>query len=376
MIQKKILMLSVSAGNGHTRAAEALRARADAPQFGVAAVHLDLLQFATPLLRMLYATFYMVLVRRAPALWRFLYHATNNAKPTGLIHTMRRWAERMNCRPLLEQVAACAPDAIICTHFLPAEMLSQLIASGRLHCPVWVQVTDFDLHGMWVHEHMAGYFAPNQEVAFRMHGHGIGRAEIHVTGIPVMPAFSQPLAGGACARELGLDPQVTTVLLMGGGAGLGSVVAVAAHLLGMRQKFQLIALGGKDPAVLAALQELAARHPGRLAALGYTDRIERLMACADLVVTKPGGLTTAEALAMGLPMIVIAPIPGQEERNANFLIEQGVALQAFDLPTLEFRIRHLLANPAKLADMRARAQALGNPGAADEVLGAVLGAAA
>jgi len=308
-------------------------------------------------------------------LWSWIYRNTNTATPNGMLHSMRRWSERINCQALLAEIAKSAPDVIICTHFLPAEILSQLIAAGRLRCPVWVQVTDFDLHRMWVHPHMAGYFAPNQEVAFRMAGYGIAADAIHVTGIPIMPAFSQQAAGGACARALGLDPQVTTVLLMGGGAGLGSVHAVAAHLLGMPEQFQLIALAGKDPAMLAALQALAARYPGRLVAHGYTDRIERLMACADVVVTKPGGLTSAESLAMGLPMIVIAPIPGQEERNANFLIEHGVALQAFDLATLEFRVRHLLGNPAKLADMRIRASALGRPRAADAVLGAVLGKA-
>jgi processive 1,2-diacylglycerol beta-glucosyltransferase len=373
MVRKKLLMLSVSAGSGHTRAAEALRARATAAHVDVTAVHLDMLQLSTPLLRMLYATFYMMLIRRAPALWSWIYRSTNSALPGGVLHSVRRWSERMNCQALLAEITRSAPDAIICTHFLPAEILSQLISTGRLRCPVWVQVTDFDLHRMWVHQHMTGYFAPNQEVAFRMAGHGIAADAIHVTGIPIMPAFAQQPAGAACARELGLDPQVTTVLLLGGGAGLGCVHTVAAHLLGMPEKFQLIALAGKDPVMLAALQVLAARYPGRLVPQGYTDRIERLMACADVVVTKPGGLTSAESLAMGLPMIVIAPIPGQEERNANFLIEQGVAFQAFDLATLEFRVRHLLANPAKLAEMRTRAKALGRPHAADDVLGAVLG---
>jgi processive 1,2-diacylglycerol beta-glucosyltransferase len=373
MARKKILMLSVSAGSGHTRAAEALRARASGAHLDVGAIHLDVLQFVTPLLRALYAHCYMFLITRMPALWSYLYRITDTARPHGLGHTVRRWAERLNSGRLLVEIANYAPDVIICTHFLPAEILSRRIAAGKLHCPVWVQVTDFDLHRMWVHEHMAGYFAANEEVAFRMLGHGIAGAAIHVTGIPIMPAFSQQLARRACARELGIDPQATTVLLMGGGAGLGSVPAVVQHLLGLPERFQIIALAGKDGAALAALQELAARHPGRLLPQGYTDRIERLMACADLVVTKPGGLTTAESLAKGLPMIVIAPIPGQEERNANFLIEQGVALQAFDLATLEYRLRYLLAHPAKLDDMRARAKALGCPDAAGRVLDKVFG---
>ena len=373
MVRKKILMLSVSAGSGHTRAAEALRVRATGGHFDAAAIHLDMLAFVTPLLRALYGDVYNFLIKRWPALWRYVYHSTDSAQPAGLTHRVRRWAERINSKALLAQIEKCAPDYIICTHFLPAELLARLVATGKVDCPVWVQVTDFDLHRMWVHDHMAGYFAANQEVAFRLSGHGIRPEAIHITGIPIMPAFSGQLERLACARELGIDPQVTTVLLMGGGDGVGSVHALADHLLGVQEKFQLIALAGKDPAALAALQEVAARYPGRLVAQGYTNELERLMACADLIVTKPGGLTTSESLAMGLPMILIAPIPGQEERNANFLIEQGTALQAFDLMTLEYRLRFLLNNPATLAAMRSRAKALGRPDAAGRVLGAVLG---
>lgn len=372
MTHKKILLLSASAGSGHTRAAEALRACASDAGGEVSASHLDILQFVTPWVRRLYTDCYLLLVRRAPALWRYLYRVTNDAKADGLGHTARRWAERRHSRPLLAAIARCAPDIIICTHFLPAEILSALIARGAMTCPVWVQVTDFDLHRMWLHAHMAGYFAPNEEVAYRLRAHGIAPRAVHVTGIPIMPAFSQRFERPACAAALGLDARTTTVLLMGSGDGFGSISALAERLLAVAHDFQLIVLAGKDGAALRALQALAARHPGRLAALGYTERIERLMACADLVVSKPGGLITAESLAMGLPMIVIAPIPGQEEANANFLLEQGVALKAFDLLTLEYRLRTLLAHPAELNAMRARARALGRADAARQVLDTVL----
>ncbi len=148
---------------------------------------------------------------------------------------------------------------------------------------------------------------------------------------------------------------------------------MAERLLRLDGDFQLIVMAGKNASALAALQILAARYPGRLVAQGFTDKVERLMACADLAVTKPGGLTTSECLAMGLPMIVNSPIPGQEQRNADFLLEQGAALKAFDAVTLEYRIRYLLENPAKLADMRAKARALGRPAAARHVLNTVLG---
>jgi processive 1,2-diacylglycerol beta-glucosyltransferase len=372
MSPKKILLLSVSAGSGHTRAAEAIRCCAGASDHGVSVIHLDVMDYVTSAMRKLYIDFYLLLVKQAPALCGFLYQMTNKAQPDSLAQGLRRWAQRLNSGALLSKIAQVKPDLIICTHFLPAEILSQRIAAGRLQCPVWVQVTDFDLHRMWVHPHMAGYFAANEEVAFRMRDQGIAAAAIHVTGIPVMPAFSQAYERAACARECGLDPARMTILLMGGGDGLGSLHAMAQRLLTLDADFQLVVLAGKNAAALAGLWQLAGRYPGRLWPQGFTDRVERLMACADLVITKPGGLTTSECLAMGLPMIANAPLPGQEEHNADFLLEQGVALKAFDGATLAYRIGYLLAHPEKLADMRAKAGALGRPDAAGRVLAVVL----
>ncbi|MES2105022.1 MAG: glycosyltransferase [Pseudomonadota bacterium] len=367
---KKILLLSVSAGAGHMRAAEAIRASAGGVDVEV--THLDAMDFVTAAFRKLYTDFYIKLVNKAPGLWGYLYNVSNEAQADSTMERLRRQLERMNARALLKEIKSFRPDAIICTHFLPAEMLSRLIRKDELHCPVWVQVTDFDLHRMWVHEHMSGYFAANDEVAFRMRAQGIAAANIHITGIPIMPAFAQAPDRTSCAREFGLDPQRRTFLLMGGGAGVGSMGAIAARLLALEGNFQLIVLTGKNAALLASLKTLAAEHPGRLFPQGFTGQVERLMACADLVITKPGGLTTSECLAMGLPMIVNAPIPGQEERNADFLLEQGVALKAFDEVTLEYRIRHLLLHPAKLDDMADQARKLGRPHAARDVLDIVL----
>ena len=372
MKQKKILILSVSAGAGHMRAAEAIRAHADAHEAGIAATHLDVMDFVPAGFRKLYTDFYIGLVNRHPALWGYLYQLTHNAQPDGSLQRLRRGIERLNTRALLREIIAFDADAIICTHFLPAEILSRMKREGSIGCPVWVQVTDFDLHRMWVHEQMAGYFAANDEVGYRMRAMGIAPHTVHVTGIPIMPSFRQVPQRKTCAAGFGLDPARTTLLLMGGGAGIGGLEAVAASLLALQADFQLIVMAGKNAAALAALQSLAGRHPGRLLAQGFTNHVEHLMACADLVITKPGGLTTSECLAMGLPMIVNAPIPGQEERNADFLLEQGVALKAVDTLSLEYRVRHLLDQPDQLAAMRVRAQALGRPAAALDVLNTVL----
>lgn len=374
MTTQKILLLSVSAGAGHMRAAEALRSHAE--HFGGAAeaIHLDVMDFVPRAFRKLYTDFYIGLVNKAPALWGYLYQFTNETRPDSSMERLRRAVERLNTAALRREIDRIQPDAVICTHFLPAELLSRMVRQERLACKVWVQVTDFDLHRLWVQDGMAGYFAANEEVAWRMQACGIARERIHVTGIPIMPAFAAPLDRAACARELGLDPGKTTFLVMGGGAGLGSLDTMAPRLLALDGDFQLIALAGKNVRALAALQTLAARHPGRLFPQGFTDKVERMMACADLVITKPGGLTTSECLAMGLPMIVNAPIPGQEERNADFLLEHGAALKAVDGVALEYRIKLLLERPEQLAQMRSKAAALGQPLAGRQVLEKILAA--
>lgn len=356
------------------RAAEALRSHAE--HFGGAAeaIHLDVMDFVPKAFRKVYTDFYISLVNKAPALWGYLYQLTHQTRPDSSIERLRRAIERLNTAALRREIDRIRPDAVICTHFLPAELLSRMVRQERLACKVWVQVTDFDLHRLWVQEGMAGYFAANEEVAWRMQACGIPRERIHITGIPIMPAFAAPLDRAACARELGIDPGKMTYLVMGGGAGLGSLDTMAARLLALGGDFQLIVLAGKNARTLAALQALAERHPGRLFPQGFTDKVERMMACADLVITKPGGLTTSECLAMGLPMIVNAPIPGQEERNADFLLEHGAALKAVDGVALEYRIKLLLEHPELLTQMRSKAAALGQPLAGRQVLQRVLAA--
>jgi processive 1,2-diacylglycerol beta-glucosyltransferase len=363
-----ILVLSASVGSGHTRAADAVCDAAAAQGASVSVLHLDALGLMSASFRRVYAGWYLALAGRHPDLWSWLYRATNDPAPESWAGRLRRWVERMHARPLLRQVAATRPDLVLCTHFMPAELLAREVVEGRMRCPVWVVVTDFDLHRMWVHEGIAGYFAASEEVAYRMRARHIPPERIHVTGIPVMQDFQRQFDRRACARRLGISAQRTTLLLMGGGAGFGTLVEVAERLMQLPGDFQLLVLSGKNGVALDALQTLAALHPGRLLATGFTSHVASWMACADLVITKPGGLTVAESLAMGLPMIVHGAIPGQEERNADFLLEHGAALKATDGVTLEYRVRYLIDHPEALASLRRRARALGRSDSARAVL--------
>ena len=367
-----LMVLSVSAGAGHVRAAEAICSQAGTSHAHVRARHIDVMDFSSFTLRKVYTRLYMAVINCFPSLWHQIYHRTDRSGSNGLFDRLRRAMEKASVMRLLKEIERVKPDAIVCTHFLPAEILARMRRNGRLHCPVWVQVTDFDVHRMWVHNGITGYFAGNEEVAYRLRDKGVPAHAIRVTGIPVMAEFGQAPDRAACARELGIDPTRTTVLLMGGGAGMGKLEQTAERLMQLNCDFQLIVMAGKNLTTLACLRMLEKRYPGRLVAYGYTGHVAKLMACSDLAITKPGGLTVSECLAMGLPMILYQPIPGQEERNADYLLEQGVALKASNAATLEYRLIELLRDPERLASMRSRATGLGKANAARAVVDTVL----
>lgn len=380
MSSSRILVLSVSAGNGHVRAAQALVATAEQQWPDCSAVHVDAMAHVAPGFRKVYTDWYIQLVNRAPEVWSYLHQKSDSTPHTATSQRLRRGIERLSTTALLREIHRQRPDAIVCTHFLPAELLMREQNRGRIGCPVWLQVTDFDLHNMWIVPGMAGYFAATEEVAFRMRARGLPVDRVHVTGIPVMPAFSQPdapaLARDACVSALGLDPARRVLLMVSGGAGVGDLPSMVRRVLALQgADFQVIAVAGRNAAAHAALQELERAHPGRLRAIGFTGEMEKLMAAADLVVTKPGGLTISECLALGRPMLLASPIPGQEEHNAGYLMEEGAAWLAYDAIGLEYKVARLMAVPTRVEAMAARSRALGRPQAARDVLGRMLGTA-
>ena len=372
MKRKRILVLSVSAGAGHVRAAQALCAAAQPgfPQLEV--THLDVMDLVSQAFRKVYADSYIKLVEKMPLAWAYLYQSTDRPASRSAIDELRRRIQRLNTRKLDDELARATPDAIVCTHFLPAELLSHRIRKGRPTPPVWVQVTDFDIHALWIHPYMAGYCVANHEIAARIVARGIAPEQTFVTGIPIMPQFSQKLDRATCAAELGLDAHKPTLLMMSGGAGVGDIESLAQRLVVLEHDLQIVALAGRNEVLLKSLKRVAHAHPGRLLPLPFTRTIERVMAVADIAITKPGGLTTSECLAMQVPMIVISPIPGQEERNADFLLESGAALKAIDAASLEYKVRLLLEHPERLAAMRDCMRAKARPDAATSVLSLVV----
>ena len=363
----RVMVLSAAAGAGHVRSAEAL-VSAFGTQ-GVPATHVEVLKYTNPLFKRFYADLYLKLANRQPQLLGYLYHALD--RPWQL-EKRRLTLDRLNTRPLVKLLQKASPRLAICTHFLPAEILVYLRKRRLLDVPVGVVVTDFDAHAMWLYRGVNWYFVACEETRVHLAALGIPPETIHVTGIPIDPAFAKPKSTRETRQKMGLDPDLTTILVSAVGFGMGPVESLVRSLHEIRHPIQLAVICGKNAALERRLKGFqGAAHPMRV--VGYTTEMDSWMAAADLLVGKAGGLTSSEALARGLVLVVVNPIPGQEERNSDHFLEEGVAIRCNNLPALAFKIERLLEDGERLARMRQAVARLARPHAASEIVSIVTG---
>lgn len=362
-----VLVLSAAAGAGHVRCAEALAAAFAAK--GIDAKHVEVLEYASYLFKKVYSDLYIELVNHQPAILGLVYDAMDHPWQ----YRKRRLAlDWLNTRPLVRLLLASPPRMAICTHFLPAEILLHLRRKKILDIPVGVVITDYDLHAMWLYQGVDWYFVACEETKVHMVALGIPPETIHVTGIPIAPAFSAAMEKAETRRALGLQPDRTTVLVSAGGFGMGPVESLVKALQEVRHPIQMAVVCGKNPELKSRLEGLPApNHPVKV--VGFTTEIERWMAASDLLVGKAGGLTSSEALASGLVMVIVNPIPGQEERNSDHLLEEGVAIRCNNLPALAYKIDFLLADKERFDRMRQAVHRLARPNAAADVISLVSG---
>ncbi len=372
----RILVLSVKAGAGHLRAAQAVTHAIRERFPNVEVVSADALEYTNAAFRKGYTEGYETLVRNLPSVWERIYEsletkpADSNAKKLATL-----WS-RLNTKHLLMFVENFKPDAIACTHFLPAEVLGAQRAKGKLRAPVYTILTDYDIHSMWIQEGVTGYFVASSEMAHALREKGIGTASVEVSGIPILPEFAREYPPRETMRQtLGLNPAQRTVLVAAGGFGMMSADDAVKLLAGHLPEAQFLAVAGRNAELEKRLKKLARAYKGRVKPFGFVDNMHELMAASDVAVSKSGGLTTSECLAMGLPMLVFNPIPGQEERNAIYLLEHGAGLWTRTPAQMLFKVKALLDDPKRLADMQEAARRIARPRAAFDIAERLMGLA-
>lgn len=369
---KRVLVLSASVGAGHIRAAQAVERAFQQAGSGHEVRHIDTLDYTNKLFRKLYSQVYIDLVNKAPDVLGWLYDSLD--KPWH--HERRRLAlNKLNTGPFIKMLKEYQPDIAVCTHFLPAEIISWLKAKRKLNMPQAVVVTDFDVHAMWLCRHYEQYFVALDETRAHMAELGIPAEKISVTGIPIDPVFALRRDKQEMRAKHGLRSDGPVLLISAGGFGVGPIEHLMLSLTKLRHEAQVVAICGRSAELKQRVERVVAKADGARVAVkvvGFTTEMDEYMAAADMVVGKPGGLTTSEALAKGLVFVIVNPIPGQEERNADHLLEEGVAIRCNNLPTLAYKIDRLLDDPARFRAMQTAARRLGRPHAARDIAAKML----
>ncbi|OWR27742.1 diacylglycerol glucosyltransferase [Saccharibacillus sp. O23] len=376
--EPNVLILYASYGDGHYQATKALEK--SLRERGIRQIKLlDLMAEAHPKLNDLTRFVYMQSYRTIPGLYGLVYNMTKDMKSDKpFAHILHAFGTRR----LEEYLKTERPSVVI--HTFPQMVMPKLRRKIGLDIPIVNVVTDFDLHGRWLHPAVDRFYVATEEMRREAADIGIDPQRITVSGIPIKsgfgPAEAEAPSGGAAeyaaarAQRAGeppvpgvaLDPARKTVLLMAGAYGVMLGLRRVCDLLLAQEDVQVVVVCGRNEEMRAALAQQYAEAP-RIQVLGFTDRVASLMRMSDCIVTKPGGITLAESLACRLPIFLFRPVPGQERNNAVYLEEQGVAFISRSADELSAQIASLLGDPAKLAEARSRAAALGRPNAADEI---------
>lgn len=366
----RVVILTASYGSGHNRVAEVLAREFERAGAGVAVVdHFHAL--VHPRFDAATRFLYAAILRRAPGLWRLAYWWGDQLRGDS---PLVLGANRLGARRLARLLDTTSPDHVVSVHPTPAAALSFLAGRGRRIPGHTAVLTDFVAHGQWLSAHVGRYCAPAEGVAEGLWRRGVPPDRVAVTGIPVDADFAEPRDRVAVRRAMGLSPREPVALVMAGTAGgLGRLEAATRAVVGLEPPWQVVAVAGRDEPLRERLRALARGHEDRVRVLGHVGNIRDLMAAADVVVTKAGAVTLAEALAAERPVVCFGSLAGHEVRNERFVAGHGAALCARSPRALAGALASLRGDPRGFEAMQERIRVLRRPDAARHVVELVLG---
>lgn len=372
-----IVFVSAAVGCGHTRAAVAIQ-DALVDQHGLDhATFLDAMEDSPTWFKYIYRDGYLAAVKFFPNVVAKLYAKTDSTKNnTARISLLMNRIEDHVLLRLRNRTELLRADIVVSTHFLTSGVLARMRQRGELRAPLITVVTDEHPHAKWLHSASNLTCVSSESARTVAIAAGLAPETVLTTGIPVDPRL------GRFPQTLLRNPseirnKKPIILISGGGHGLGPIYKVVESLIASSLNATVIVVCGKNESLRKMIDSLSQNtcESTTLRVLGYTNKMHMLMASADLLVGKPGGLTTTEACAIGLPMLLLKPIPGQEEHNAEMLVSRGAAMHLRNPQTAGEEIAEILSNPQVLWRMRAASTAAGRPQAAIDIADRILATA-
>lgn len=366
----RILVMSAGVGSGHNRAAEALKNSCDSFE-NVESKWEDALNYTSRIFRSFYADSYILVTNKFPMLWGIIYQLAGN-KGGERAKDVIKAVDQIAYQRVINMVNDYKPDAVICTHFLPANVILTHKGGKRSKLPVYVVITDYDAHVFWINRDATGYFVAAEEIKWLVARHDYPLDKIVVTGIPTASKFSVNSYDISLLRsKLGLRQSVPTILFTSGGYGSHHMHIAMERILRIDKDYQLLVIAGKNHSVKSEIEQLSYGDK-RVKVYGFVNNMDELMKASDFIVAKSGGLTVAESLAVNIPMVIFSPTQGHEERNCDYLLENGAAIKAQSIDVLDYKIKWLLDNPDRLKLMRQKSRLASNPDASHKIVSHVI----
>lgn len=337
-----VLIFSVSIGNGHDQVAHTLRNEFISQNNSSMVKIINTISFISPILDKVILDSYLNILKFYPKAWGKLYEKTNRLDPIIDINDI---ANKLMTSKLRKTATKFEPDIIICTHSFPAAIISSLKHKKRIDCPLITVVTDFNIHSSYINDNTDYYVIPHEDLTYVMENFGVNKDKVLPFGIPIKKEFSEVHKREELLDKLKLEDK-KSILVMGGGLGLGEINNIVKAIDSYMNNVQIIAIAGRNNRLEARLKSLSTKN--KLVVYGFVNNIHELMELSDCVVTKPGGVSTAEILSKEKPLVIFSPLPGQEYENAEFLLNSGASIATSDVKKIPILIDQIFSSQTRM----------------------------
>lgn len=361
-----ILLLAVSAGGGHQKAAEAVKEYVQAKYPSYQTKIVDAYRYVSPILDKVVIGSYLKTLKNSPKLWGKIYELAEKGEN---VNDISQTINRIFSFKIKKLVKDFKPDIIICTHPFPLHMVCNLKKNGTINIPILNIITDYATHSLWVNEYVDAYVVAHDMLVHEMVERGVQKDKILPFGIPICNSFLSPRERSSIINDFGLQDK-STFLLMGGSLGLGEIKKLFIKLLESPRDFQIVIVCGKNLKLKKQLEKIYTNYTSskKVVILGFTYKVHELMSISDLIITKPGGLTITESLLMKLPIVIISPIPGQEEKNAAFLLNNGAGIRLNDVNEINRVLSQYIDNPLRIKHIKEMSEYLAKPNSTKDLV--------
>lgn len=358
----------ISEVSGHHSATLAIEATLRRLQPQAELLNINAFNYTNPISEKIVNRLYMGVIKRTPKVWEYLY---DNAGVAKKIENIKNLIHKLNSPKLKNLFDRFKPDCVICSQAFPCGMVADFKKVSKSDIPLVAVLTDYIPHSYWIYDSVDYYISPCEEVSERLTGKGVPQHKIRTFGIPFDPKFNEPIDRNKVMKKLRLEQGLPVVLIMGGGQGLGPAKTILRSLEKIKLNFQEIVVTGVNRKLYGYLKRTK-KYKKKICALNYVDYINELMSISDIIITKPGGITTAEALAQRLPIVIVKPLPGQEANNTEYLIRKQAAIKVAKPRETHKVIEDLLRQPDKLQGLKEAALQISKPNASLDIARLVL----